>query len=580
MKFTKFGRVGSISAMLAALTVARAAEHPCITPKPLGLVGSVAHPQFYNVGLDVKDGYAFVADWNQTFRVYNTNDPCNPTLIQSLPQGQELSDIAVFGNYAYLANDANGLVVYNISDPGNPTRVANRNDGAYAWSVFYKGGDYAYVGYTYTKNMAGYNVSGVTGFPPIPAPLNYYEFPGSSRAHVWDVAVRGNRAYVWSRSDFPNDGNRLRILDISNPAAPVRRGYLDWTGFAGIGELRVQGNYVYIADNQILEAPGYVGGLRVVDISNEDAPVLVRKVDIPDVGMMVNGGLGLAVEGNRAYVGGKGGLYEFDISTPSLPVLVTVFPLPAGFGNASAGHVEIRDNLAYVTIGALDQGSKGGLAIYKLYKLNAAPVADAGPDQTVACAGPNGATVTLTSASFDSDGDVIQETWYGPLSSRPIAFGPTATVTVPANQSHIFRLVVSDPSGASSSDTVTVNVRDIQAPTLSFSLSPNELWPPNHKMVNINASIQRADVCDPNPQVSLVGITSNEPDNGQGDGDEPNDIQQATPGTDDRQFLLRAERQGSGSGRVYTVRYRVTDAAGNTATASGTVRVPHDKGKN
>ena len=33
------------------------------------------------------------------------------------------------------------------------------------------------------------------------------------------------------------------------------------------------------------------------------------------------------------------------------------------------------------------------------------------------------------------------------------------------------------------------------------------------------------------------------------------------------------------AGRVYTVTYTVTDVAGNSTSASGTVTVPHDQGK-
>jgi hypothetical protein len=77
--------------------------------------------------------------------------------------------------------------------------------------------------------------------------------------------------------------------------------------------------------------------------------------------------------------------------------------------------------------------------------------------------------------------------------------------------------------------------------------------------------------------VQLVSITSNEPDNGTGDGDTTGDIQGASVGTADGTFALRAERSGSGGGRVYTIVYRATDASGNAGTATGYVRVPHDK---
>jgi hypothetical protein len=99
-------------------------------------------------------------------------------------------------------------------------------------------------------------------------------------------------------------------------------------------------------------------------------------------------------------------------------------------------------------------------------------------------------------------------------------------------------------------------------------------------MVDIVASVVATDICDPSPVVVLESITSNEPDDapGGGDGHTTNDIQGAEIGTDDRAFQLRAERDGKGSGRIYTVTYSATDASGNSATASATVSVPHDQG--
>lgn len=44
---------------------------------------------------------------------------------------------------------------------------------------------------------------------------------------------------------------------------------------------------------------------------------------------------------------------------------------------------------------------------------------------------------------------------------------------------------------------------------------------------------------------------------------------------------MRAFRNGNEtSGRVYTIEYRATDKSGNASTASATVTVPHDQGKN
>ena len=119
---------------------------------------------------------------------------------------------------------------------------------------------------------------------------------------------------------------------------------------------------------------------------------------------------------------------------------------------------------------------------------------------------------------------------------------------------------------------------DITPPVLIVALSPNSLFPPNHRMVPITATITVSDDTDQQPTVKLLSIESSEPDGGTGQGDQPNDIQNAEFGTDDRGFSVRAERRGSGTGRIYTVKYEARDATGNAVIVTKQVVVPHDRG--
>ncbi len=119
---------------------------------------------------------------------------------------------------------------------------------------------------------------------------------------------------------------------------------------------------------------------------------------------------------------------------------------------------------------------------------------------------------------------------------------------------------------------------DDTAPTLALVPHPAVLWPPNHKLNAVSVVVVATDACDPHPAVVLRSLTSSEPDNGLGDGDTSADIQGANVGTDDRAFLLRAERSGTGSGRTYSAVYSVTDASGNFTNGLATIVVPHDMG--
>lgn len=140
----------------------------------------------------------------------------------------------------------------------------------------------------------------------------------------------------------------------------------------------------------------------------------------------------------------------------------------------------------------------------------------------------------------------------------------------------VVEFTATDDDGNASQCQATVTVVDTTPPEIEVVLAPTLLWPPNHKMVDIAASVTVSDICDPSPTFVLASITSSEPDDarGIGDGHTMNDIQEAAFGTPDTAFKLRAERAGRGSGRIYTVTYTAMDGSGNQASASAVVVVP------
>ena len=125
---------------------------------------------------------------------------------------------------------------------------------------------------------------------------------------------------------------------------------------------------------------------------------------------------------------------------------------------------------------------------------------------------------------------------------------------------------------SSDHDPVIVGICDAVPPTVNVQVTPDTLWPPNHKYVTVNATVDVFDATG-DTTVTLVSVTSNEPDNGDDDGNTVNDIVIV----DDFAFNLRAERSGIGSGRFYTITYQVTDACGNSTVATATVTVPYNQ---
>jgi hypothetical protein len=211
--------------------------------------------------------------------------------------------------------------------------------------------------------------------------------------------------------------------------------------------------------------------------------------------------------------------------------------------------------------------------------VNHAPLADAGGDQT---RNEGGIVVLDGSASSDPDLDPLSFAWRQ-VAGQPVVLANqaganpnfTAPEVGPGGETLVFELVVNDGQVASTPDTVAVQVLNVNDPPACGAARPLSpvLWPPNHKLV----PVQIAGVTDPNNQnvtIRVTGVTQDEPVNGLGDGDVSPDA--VLQGND---LLLRAERSGTGTGRVYRVNFTADDGDGGTCSGSVNVTVPHSKGQ-
>jgi hypothetical protein len=217
------------------------------------------------------------------------------------------------------------------------------------------------------------------------------------------------------------------------------------------------------------------------------------------------------------------------------------------------------------------------------------PVAVAGGDQMAECAGTAGTPVTLD-ASNSSDpnstpgtlDDIISFEWFEDLglpSERLLGSELEIVALLPLGFHHV-TLRATDTFGTTDTDDLFVEIVDTNPPQFTASVSPAELWPPNHRMADVSINWLVQDICDPVPQVKLQSLTSSEPDDAPdgGDGATTGDLGGWTQGTPQTAFTLRAERAGGGPGRIYRLTYEAADASGNTTPAMAIVTVPHDLG--
>jgi alpha-tubulin suppressor-like RCC1 family protein len=133
---------------------------------------------------------------------------------------------------------------------------------------------------------------------------------------------------------------------------------------------------------------------------------------------------------------------------------------------------------------------------------------------------------------------------------------------------------------------------DKTAPQVTVSVSPDVLWPPNKQRVDVTITINVSDNLSLAPQpIVNFRATSNEADvagdvNGHDGFTNPVpltpgpfvfDTGSSTSGSSSTSILLRADRSGSGTGRVYSIAGTVQDAAGNQRPFSTVVTVPHNQ---
>lgn len=217
---------------------------------------------------------------------------------------------------------------------------------------------------------------------------------------------------------------------------------------------------------------------------------------------------------------------------------------------------------------------------------NSTPIAAAGPYET----SDEGTQTTLDgSNSYDSDGgDTLSYQWT--QTAGPTVQLNNATITTPSFTTPFtsaggvdleFTLTVTDDDPVnpkSSNDSVVVHVRNINdPPSCDLAYPSNDsLWPPNHKMKEIDIEgIMDDDSIYNTITLEITGVTQDEPVNGQGDGDSnPDAVIQEGESADS--ILLRAERAGNGNGRAYTIHFNANDGF-ESCSGMVTVGIPQNR---
>jgi hypothetical protein len=260
--------------------------------------------------------------------------------------------------------------------------------------------------------------------------------------------------------------------------------------------------------------------------------------------------------------------------------LFSVQPAIAANGTLTYTAAANANGTANVTVQLKDDGGTAnggvdasGISTFtiSISAVNDAPVANAGADQTIEC---SNVVVLSGAASTDLDGDALTYAWSE--GATPLGTSVTLTTVLPLG-AHTITLRVTDPSGAFSEDSVVVTIKDTTNPLISANGTSIVLWAPNKKYTTVSVAdlvAGASDACDSSVTLASVVIAKVTSDEGTA-ADEDVVIAAGC-----RSVQLRADANGKGDGRVYTITFRVTDVAGNSSTLTRQVTVPHDQSTN
>jgi hypothetical protein len=253
------------------------------------IAGSLHLPEAAE-GVALDGATAYVTARYAGVRVVDASSQSAPTLVGWYDTSDEARKPLLRDGLLYVADRRGGLMILDPS-LGQPSSADGRTEtDAILRGVDAVGGLCAVAT---NRHLQLYDITDVSS-PQLVSVSDHYDRS--------DVCLSGQFAYT---SGSP----AISVVDISDPLNPV------WVGWAETGRygqrIEVAGNYAFVTGR----------GLDVFDISDPAAPVLVVYIDLQSTTT------GLAIVGDRAFVGDYGGIYLFDITDPTAPVFISKLPL-------------------------------------------------------------------------------------------------------------------------------------------------------------------------------------------------------------------------------------------------------------
>jgi hypothetical protein len=158
-------------------------------------------------GLDLADGYVYLAADLNDLMIIDVTKPKHPGLLAQLETPGRAQDVCVIGDYAFVAADEGGLQVLDITDPAVPFIAGSLDLPGRLQSLVWDGTSLFVGGF-----MTGLWAVDITA-PTAPEVTGWLPFAGHDLALDGDLLLAAG-------------GNGVHIVDRSDPAALISVGFL------------------------------------------------------------------------------------------------------------------------------------------------------------------------------------------------------------------------------------------------------------------------------------------------------------------------------------------------------------------
>ncbi|MBK7393246.1 MAG: hypothetical protein IPI64_08080 [Chloracidobacterium sp.] len=286
--------------------------------------------------------------------IYDISNPDAPTLSTwynpirpgTASTNEQFLEAIVVGNRGYFGSgNGGGVYIVDLTTPSNPILLGRVNstsgsghNSIHEMMVFDQGGaTYLLENFnsTSTKPLKIINITN----PAVP--VLKWEFTPIDVTWVHAFHIRGNRMYTsgW--------GGRIEIYDIGNLAtqAPALIGSIVGNTTNHSTWTSEDGRYLYSC-RETLD-----GDLRVYDVLNPAAPVLVRSIKTSELGLNAVTPHNPVVVGNYLYIAWyQAGIQVFDLTDPTFPKKIAqydtfspTFAPPAEVSDTTKGTKKTRN---------------------------------------------------------------------------------------------------------------------------------------------------------------------------------------------------------------------------------------------